>query len=131
MRVRVSQEPPQPRSAAYTCGSFMACDSTQVLWLELIQVPCVPGLALGAWRALLPLGRVCSALGPTSSAALVSALQGRWSSMANVLTCYCRDVLHKSSKRILSKNRLCMWLLLGNKMIYKNPRSTPQAQLPH
>lgn len=70
-------------------------------------------------------------LGPPALAVLVSALQGKWSSMANVLTCYCHDVLQKFSKRILSKNRLCMWLLLGNKMIHKNPRSTPQAQLPH
>jgi len=95
MRVRVSQEPPPPRSAAYARGSFTACGSTQVLWLEWIEVPHVPGLAPGAWRALLPLGRVCSALGPTSSAALVSALQGKWSSVPDALTCYCRDVLHK------------------------------------
>ena len=60
-------------------------------------------------------------LDPPALAVLVNALQGKWSSMANVLACDCHDVLHRFSKRILSKNRLCMWLFLGNKMIYKNP----------
>lgn len=67
MRVRLSQEPPPPASAAHAYGSFVACGSIQVLVGELIQVPCVLGLAPGAWRALVPLGRIFSALRPTSS----------------------------------------------------------------